>query len=383
MDAHATGRFFRPAHAEIDLGALARNYRTIVRLAKGASGVMAMVKADAYGHGAIPVSKKLVACGVTALGVATVEEGLELREAGIRVPILVMGGLMGMGAPASGVMISADLTPVVHSAGVVEPLEMVAQSLGKRVGIQLKIDTGMTRLGLRIEALPKLLEKLPGCRHVVLEGVMTHLAQAQNPEYTAYQLEEFARAKAMIENAVGAVPLWHIANSMAITKGIGSTLPGAERTWVRPGIILYGGMMSDHEIDPVMSLESRVMLIKSVPQGTKVSYDCTFTAPRKSRLGLIPVGYADGYPRALSNRAYVLVRGRRAPVVGRVTMDMIMIDITDVPEAEVGDAAVLMGSQGGERITSIDLADWAGTISYEIMTGVSARMPRTYKDSDL
>lgn len=385
MDGYSTGKFFRFAHAEVDLGALAHNFRSIAHHVGNGVGMMAMVKADAYGHGAVPVSKKLVECGVTALGVATVEEGLELRQEGIDVPIIVMGGLMGMGTPASGVMLSANLTPVIHSAEVVKSLDMVAQSMGKRVGIQLKVDTGMTRLGIRPESLAAVLDRLTSCSSLVVEGVMTHLAKASDPEYTSYQLEEFAGAKRLIESVLGSIPLWHVANSSAIANGVGLRIPGAQTIWVRPGIVLYGGMESSSamkigSIRPVLRFISRLVLIKSVPPGTKVSYDCTFTTQRRSRLGLIPIGYADGYPLALTDRAFVLVKGSRAPVVGRVTMDMIMVDVTDIPEAAVGDEVVMIGKQGDDEITACDMAEWANTISYEILTGISARVPRVYKD---
>lgn len=379
MDGQSTHQFFRPAHAVVDLSALAKNVATVARFAGEGVGIMCMVKADAYGHGAVPVSKKLVECGVSALGVATVEEGLELRQAGIGAPLLVLGGLMGMGAPASGVMVSAGLTPVIHSVDVLDSLEMVASSMERKVGVHLQVDTGMTRLGFRIETLPAVLEKLKRCSSLKLEGVMTHLAMANDPAYTSYQMELFAQAKGMIESALGEVPLWHAANSLSVVGGVGIRMDGAKSTWVRPGIILYGGLEADG-IEPVMGLESKLVLIKTVPAGTKISYDCTFTTARKSRIAVIPVGYADGYPRALSGKSHVLVRGKRAPVVGRVTMDMIMVDITDVPEASVGEIATLMGRQGDESITAIDLARWADTISYEIMTGISARIPRVYKD---
>lgn len=339
-----------------------------------------MVKADAYGHGAVPVSRKLVECGVAALGVATIEEGLELRDAGIGAPILVMGGLMGMGDRATEAMVTSDLTPVVHSLDVIEPLETAARLFGRRVGLHLKVDTGMTRLGIRPEVLPRILERLASCTMLSVDGVMTHFAQADDAAYAAYQMEGFMRAKRTIELAVGPVKVWHAANSAALLSRVGLSIDGAAKTWARPGILLYGGMVSDHGICPVMSVESKLVLIKSVPAGTKVSYDCTFETARRSRLGMIPVGYADGYPRSLSNRSHVLVRGGRAPVVGRVTMDMVIVDVTDVPSAQVGDTAVLLGRQGDAEITSLDLAAWGDTNSYEILTGISARMPRVYRN---
>ena len=386
MTSQSTPKFFRFAHAEVDLCALAGNYKAVQRHAGPNVRIMAMVKADAYGHGAIPVSRKLIENGVASLGVATVEEGLELRESGIDVPVIVMGGLMGMGAPASGVMISAGLTPVIHSADVVKPLDIVAKSLGKRVGVHLKIDTGMTRLGIRPESLNSVLSSLKESQSLFIEGVMTHFASADDPEYTAFQMDKFMSAKKAVESAIGPVPEWHTSNSQAIIRRVGLEFGGAKQVWARPGIILYGGMERKDSspvggIKPVMSLMSKLMLIKSVPAETKVSYGGTFTTKRRSRLGLIPLGYADGYPRSLSDKAYVLAGGKRAPVVGRVTMDMIIVDVTDIPEASVGDEVALIGAQGAEEITACDLAAWSNTISYEIFTRISARVPRVYKNT--
>jgi alanine racemase len=375
---------FRPAWATINLGALAHNYRALKDHMPPQVGVMAMVKADAYGHGAVEVSRVLEREGVRALGVATVEEGIELRDEGIKVPILVLCGLMGAGSPASVRMIEADLTPVIHSVSALDSLESAAASAGRSVGVHIKIDSGMTRLGVRPESLGPLLARLQSSSHIEVEGVMTHLADAGEDEFTAKQMEEFTPCMDRIGSALGQVKIWHVANSIAIMKGWPVDLEGARECWARPGLALYGDCELDHplreEIRPVMDFVSKVMLLKNVPVGTRVSYGGTFTTERKSRLAVVPIGYADGYPWSASGKAQILVRGKRAPVVGRVTMDMIVVDVTGVEGVTVGDEVVLLGEQQGSRIPVRELASWAGTISYEILCRVSKRVPRIYKE---
>lgn len=374
--------FFRPTIAEIHLGHLRHNYKQLMHTLKPGVRVMAMVKADAYGHGAVPISKELAGLGVASLGVATVEEGLELREAGIVTPILVLGGLMGVGSAAAGMMVGANLIPVVHSAEVLNFIEATAHAAGKKIGVHLKIDTGMTRLGVMPQALMHLLNKFKACPSLRLDGVMTHLAEAEDINYTSYQLDLFKTCVKQVEEIMGAIPVWHVANSIAVFKGEYLTNASAGEHWVRPGNALYGVTPElpgkKEKFRQVMSLKTRVVMIKSVPIGTKISYGCTFETKRPSRIGVLPIGYADGYPWALSNKAQVLVGSRRAPIVGRVTMDMTMIDLTDVNDVHIGDEVVLMGEQGGEKIMVNELASWAGTINYEILCGISKRMPRVY-----
>ncbi len=375
---------FRPAWANIDLGALAHNFRVLAGQLPPDVGIMAMVKADAYGHGAVRVSRTLEKEGVRALGVATVEEGVELRDAGVKVPVLVMCGLMGEGSPASARMIEAGLTPVLHSAGAIDSLEQAAAGAGREVGVHIKIDSGMTRLGVRPESLGNLLGRLTKSSHIKVEGVMTHLADAGEDDFSAMQMDQFAPCMARIEGALGPVRVWHVANSIAIMKGWPVGIEGAAECWARPGLALYGECEYEHplreEIRPVMGLTSRVMLLKNVPAGTRVSYGGTFTTERQSRLAVVPIGYADGYPWQASGKAKVLVRGQRVPVRGRVTMDMIVIDVTDIEGACVGDEVVLLGTQGEGKIALRELAAWAGTIPYEILCRVSKRVPRIYKE---
>lgn len=373
---------FRPTRAVIDLKALRHNFEEARRRIPKHCGILAMVKADAYGHGAVPVVQAFEKLGVTCLGVATIEEGMELREAGIRTQILVMGGLMGGGRPAARAMRQHHLTPVIHTASALEDLE-------EGTTLHLKLDTGMTRLGVTPQALPALLERLRAKPQVKLEGVMTHLAYRLNPEYTRQQTNVFAEMGEIIRHNYGPVPVWHVANSAAVLEGEPvcpvrpEPVEGRTQFWARPGIMLYGippypEYSGKADLMPVMSLVSKVMLIKHVPAGTSVSYNTTFTTTRPSRIGVVPIGYADGYPWSVSGKAHVLVEGSRCPVLGRVTMDMIMIDLTDCLPAQVGSPVVLMGRQGAEEISADALAAWAGTIPYEIVCGISKRMPRIY-----
>ena len=373
---------FRPTWARIDLNALACNYDALKARLPANVGIMAMVKADAYGHGAVEVSRVLEEKGVCSLGVATVEEGIELRKGGISSKILVMGGLMGVGFPASEMMVEADLTPVVHSADVLNSLNQAAARADCIIGIHLKIDTGMSRLGVRPEYLSSILDELARCDSLVVEGVMTHLADAGDEAISTKQMELFLSCRNEIEDALGEVPIWHVANSAAVLSGDSVGVTGVERVWVRPGLALYGGV-EDGDVDvsdlkPVMNIESKIVLLKRVPEGTSVSYCGTFTTTRRSRLAVVPIGYADGYPWSASGKAYALVHGKRVPIVGRVTMDMVVLDVTDCDNVAVGDGVVLLGRQGKEEITLEDVAEWSSTIAYEILCRVSKRMPRTY-----
>ncbi|MDP2599551.1 MAG: alanine racemase [Deltaproteobacteria bacterium] len=391
----------RPTHAVIDLAALKHNYHEAQKRLPKNCGILTMVKADAYGHGAVPVAQVFEKEGCAALGVATVEEGIELREGGLKSQILVVGGLLGKGKEGAEAILKYHLTPVVHSAGVIDLLEEVVtryQVPGTRYSVHLKVDSGMTRLGVTPKALPQLLERLKAASHLKLEGVMTHLAFRQNAEYTKEQLRVFKTEGEKIVQELGEIPVWHIANSAAVMDGPfdrlrvsgalderGSSLCSErQKYWARPGIMLYGippypEYSKKADLKSVLSLISKIVLIKRVPRGTKVSYNCTYTTTRESRIGVVPIGYADGYPWSLSGKAHVLVGGKKIPVLGRVTMDMIMVDVTDLSEAEVGSEVVLLGNQKKESISADQLAAWAGTIGYEIVCGVSKRIPRIYK----
>jgi alanine racemase len=376
-------RLFRPTWATVDISALRANYRAIEAGLGSKYRIMAMIKADAYGHGAVEVSRAIEAIGVRAFGVATVEEGVQLRDAGIKSPVLVMGGLMGAGSPASQKMIEMSLTPVVHSRGVLDSLDSAAGSAGKRVGVHIKVDTGMSRLGVRPESLQNLIEGIKSCENLYVEGAMTHFLDAGNAEISGGQHDMFMRCKNTIEQMLGPIPIWHVANSQAALLGRQSYVLDALECWVRPGLALFGecegadSLLKDGLV-PVMGLVSKVVLLKSVPAGTRVSYSGVFITKKRTRLAIVPIGYADGYPWRVTGKASVLIKGKRAPVAGRVTMDMIVVDVTDLDGVAVGDSVVLLGKQGDDSITLKEFASWAETIPYEILCGISKRMPRVY-----
>jgi alanine racemase len=310
--------------------------------------------------------------------VATIEEGLELREAGISARVVLLNGLFDGQAEAC---VERDLTPVVYRHATLADLDAAAQRLGKRARAHLKIDTGMGRVGVPCEDLPAFLGDLKRYANVDIEGVLTHLADADLADQANArgQVERFGAAvRAMVE--AGVRPRFvHFANSAATATAL-----AGEANLARPGILLYGvrpasAFETDLAVRPVMRVVSETIFVKRVPAGTPVSYGHTFVTSRESVIATLPVGYADGLPRLLSNRGEVLVRARRLPIVGRVCMDLTMIDATDAaPDLAVGEEAVLFGAQDGARIDVEEVAGWADTIGYEVLCGISRRVPRVY-----
>jgi len=354
----------RPTVATVDLNALTHNYQEMARRI-GDRKVLAVVKAQAYGHGAIPVSRRLVELGIHMLGVALVEEGRDLRDAGITAPILVMAPVFPGQAE---VIVNAKLTPVVYTLAVARALSDV------------KIDTGMGRIGLSPEeAVDFIVEagKLPG---LAVEGLMTHFADAdlRDKAFAWAQMDRFESLIRSLEAKGITIPLRHAANSAAVLEYDRALL-----TMVRPGLMLYGYNPLESRVSadlrPVLSLVTRVAFLKRVPAGVPISYGRTFVTNRESLIATIPLGYADGYSRGLSNKGEAIVRGARVPVAGRVCMDMTMLDVTDVPGVAEGDEVVLIGEQGNERITADDIAVRTGTIAYEVLCGISCRVPRVIK----
>lgn len=367
----------RHTRAVVDLAAIARNVRSIKALVGPAVRLMAVVKADAYGHGLVPVARAALAAGAERLGVALPEEGTALRAAGIRAPILVLGPTPPEQAEA---VAAASLDQMVHSAALAEALSRAARKVRRRAAVHLKVDTGMGRVGVPVEevgALARAVGRLPG---LTLRGVMTHFAaaDARDPTFAREQLRRFHAALGSPELRGRPGLLRHAANSAATFA-----LPEARLDMVRTGIALYGCPPSLEvpppvALHPALTLETRVAQVRWVPAGGTISYGCTFVAPTRMRIAILPVGYGDGYPRAFSNRGVVLLRGKRAPVVGRVCMDMVMLDVTGIPDVGEGDSAVLLGAQGTEVISADSWAALADTISYEVLCGITARVPRLY-----
>ncbi len=369
--------------AEIDLGALKHNVALLAARVAPAR-LMAVVKADAYGHGAMACARSLEP-EVWGFAVSLVEEGVELRRGGIEKPIVVLGGVYGRAHPD---VIAYRLTPVVWQPDDLVRFARAADELAAgRVGVHLKVDTGMARLGVRPEGLPALCEAVDRTPGLSVTGLATHLAEADGPDESATrgQLAAFGRALQIIRSHYPDDPLLlHVAN----TAG-GLRFAGARFDLVRPGLALFGGVPSGHidgdGLEPVLRWRTRIVALRDIAPGDRVSYGGLFQAARQTRIATIPVGYADGYTRRLTGQAQVLVAGRRCPVAGAITMDMAMVDVTEVP-AELGDEVVLIGPQrgatGSDRIRVEELAAWSGTVAYEIYCGISKRVPRVYLDHD-
>lgn len=370
----------RPTWAEIDLNALAANFHLIKRYVGARINVMAVVKANAYGHGAVACARRLAAEGADWFGVALPEEGIELRESGITQPILCLGGFWEGQAEAC---VKYRLTPVIYRVEMMEALDGVARASGETVNVHLKIDTGMGRLGFRFDALSDALALLKRFENLRVDGLMTHFAAADDPgceALTEDQITRFAAAVSAFRQAGHQPAFLHSANSAAIYSHSDSW-----GNMIRPGGVLYGlwrdvlpATVDAAELQPVMSLHSQISLLKWVPAGETIGYGCTFEASRKTLVATIPIGYDDGYPRALSNRAHVVVRGVCASVVGRVSMDLTLVDVTGVPGVALGDPVMLLGrdNAAGLSITAEELAKIAGTLSYEITCGIGKRVPR-------
>ena len=371
----------RPTWAEIDLAALAHNLRVIRDHVGDEVKILAAVKANAYGHGAIECARRLESEGVDWFGVALPEEGVELRNAGIMRPILCLGGFWS-GQEAA--LLHQKLTPVVYRLDMIESLDCVARNASVVADVHLKIDTGMGRLGVRADEVSAFCDALTRLQNIRVDGLMTHLAAADDEskeEFTDRQLNEFDQAVAIFRQRGFSPTFIHAANSAATFAK-----RRAADNLVRPGGSLYGftrdvfpGNIDAPQLRPVMSLHSRVMLLKRVPKGERLGYGCTFETKRSSLIATLPIGYDDGYRRALSNRARVIIRGHFSPVVGRVSMDLTLIDVTDVAGVSLDDEVILLGCDKEPSITAEELGELAGTISYEITCGISGRVPRIYK----
>jgi len=367
----------RPTVGEVDLEALEFNYRQIQKRIPEGVKLLAVVKADAYGHGAIPVSLKLEKLGVEYLGVAIPEEGVELRKGGVKAPILVLGGIFGGEVDQ---IFRFRLTPVIFRKDSLKLLFREAERRRRKVKVHLKVDTGMGRLGVPLSLWPDFLKEVKRFPKIEIEGILSHFSMTDEEKgYTQNQWRAFQRAVAIVKEMGISCHYLHMASSATLTAF--STYSG---NLVRPGIMLYGSYPSPTfqaliSLKPVMTLKTRIHFLKSVPSGTRISYGGTFTTKRESLIATLPIGYADGYSRHLSNRGEVLIHGKRAPVAGKVCMDFIMVDVTDIPRVSVGDEVILMGRQGREQITPEEIAEKINSISYEVLCLIGKRVPRVYK----
>lgn len=367
----------RPTKCVIDLNAFRENLNA-VKNEVGHTKIMALVKADAYGHGLEQMAAEAQDWGIDYLGTATLEEGVQLRKSGINVPILCLGALP-LGSEELCVMHQID--QAVFSEEALFRLQKVCEGCHSFINVHLKIETGMHRTGVRSgRALQAVLDALRHCSNIRLKGVFTHFAASdtQDDAYTRQQAEAFAAALEQIRKNGFHGFLVHCANSGAILS-----YPELYFDMVRAGIVLYGYYPSKQtkkpfSVKPVLSWETAVAAVNEVKAGETISYSGTFRASHDMRVAVLPVGYGDGYRRLLSNRAEVLIHGKRAPVVGNICMDMTMVDVTEIPDVSLGDSVVLIGRQGNERITAEELAALCGTISYEIMLSITPRVPKEY-----
>jgi alanine racemase len=373
----------RPTWAEIDLNHLAANFNQVKNRVGSVARVMAVVKANAYGHGAVQCARRLVKEGAEWFGVATPEEGIELRTDGVGQPVLVLGGFWNGQAP---LCIQQRLTPVIYRLDMLAAMDQAARDAGVVVDVHVKIDTGMGRLGVRPDQLSEFLNGVKNFSNVRIDGLLTHFAAADDmacQPLTTDQIKRFYDGVAMFRDQGIQPAHLHLANSAGIYAH--------KESWgnmVRPGGVLYGlwrdvlpETISDPDLGHVMSVHTRISLLKRVPAGETIGYGCTFEASRDSIIATLPIGYHDGYMRGLSNRANVIVRGTYAPVVGRVSMDLTLIDVTNVPDAALNDRVTLIGTDPENpelSITAEDHARIAGTLSYEVTCGIGQRVPRIY-----
>jgi len=361
----------------IDLDALRHNYLQLRGLCAPGVKMMPVIKADAYGHGLLPAARTLVAAKADYLGVGSWEEGQTLRQEGIGLPILVLLGILPIDAVQA---VGHDLDVALYRRDVALALDAAARAQGKKAGVHLKVDTGMGRLGVAPEEALPFLESLKDCVHLEVRGLISHLAMAdlEDKTYTYRQISEFEELLAAARLKGWELPLSHIANSAALLD-----VKAAHFALVRPGIMLYGSPPAPDrpapvDLKPVMSLKSQVVQMKRLPPGTSISYGGTYVTPDWCDLAVVPLGYCNGYSRLLSNRGVMLIKGQRAPIRGRVCMNLTMVDVTHIPVVEVGEPITLLGTDGSERLTADELAGWAQTISYEIYCALGTANPRRY-----
>jgi alanine racemase len=365
---------YRSTWAEVNLNHLEHNFKEVESILNPKTKILVTVKADAYGHGLIPVAKRLVACGVDYLGVASIDEGIKLRKAGIKIPILLLGLILKKDI---GPLFTYQLIPTVCDRSMAVALNTRAAVLKQRIPVHIKVDTGMGRIGVLHNEALELVTHIHKLKNIIIQGIFTHFALADiDRKFTDKQIYLFNKLVSDLENNGIIIPLMHAANSIGLIKHGNSHF-----TMVRPGLVIYGLYPKKNlgiNLKPVLSLKTRVVFIKQVGSGYGISYGATYLTKRPTRIVTLPVGYGDGYPRNLSNLAWLLIGGRRFRISGRICMDQIMVDVGNF-KPKIGDEVVLIGKQGKQQITAEELADLSGTISYEIVCGLGSRIPRIYK----
>ncbi|KAA0229122.1 MAG: Alanine racemase 1 [Fimbriimonadales bacterium] len=356
--------------AEIDLGAFRRNLQAIRKRLSPPVRFCLVVKANAYGHGLIPICRTAANSGADWLAVATAQEGIAVREAEIQKPVLVLAPILPLEAPQT---VHYDLRTTVDTLEIAEAISEAAQKQGKIAKVHLKVDTGMARFGVLPHLAPDMALRVSKLPNVEIEGVSTHFANAGGDhEFTTKQFESFRHALAQMESLGVAPPIRHCANSSA-----SMLRPEMQMDMARIGVFSYGIKHIDFpelDVEPILRWKTRIMAMRTLPAGSTVGYNCTCRLDRESRIATVGVGYGDGYPRALSNVGCVLIHGRRAPITGLVAMDQMMVDVTDIPEAKIGDDVGLVLGE----VTARELATLVGTTPHEIPTRIMARVPRSY-----
>lgn len=366
--------------AEINLDNLAENFRGIKRKIGANVKTLVAVKANAYGHGAVEVSRRLIAEGADMLGVAAVSEVAELRQAGINAPILLLGCTL---PEAVGEALDLDARLTLCDLESARHVAATARARKKTAIVHVKVDTGMGRIGMPWTEAPRIVQQIATLDGIYIEGIFTHFASADEADksFTHHQLELFQKVIASLEEAGLRIPLKHAANSSAILD-----LPETYLDMVRPGLILYGlhpgaGVSHSVPLKPVLSLKTRIVFLKKIAPGQTVSYNRRFTATRPTRVATLPIGYADGFSRELSNRGHVLVAGRRVPIIGTICMDQTLVDVTDIPSARIGDEVVIYGHQGSQQIRVEEVAELLHTIPYVITSTIGRRVHRVFLPS--
>jgi alanine racemase len=365
---------YRPTWAEVDLNNLEHNFKKVKSLLHSETKILVTVKADAYGHGLIPVASRLVSCGVDYLGVASIDEGIKLRRAGIKIPILLLGLILKEDIEP---LFTYRLIPTICDLRMALALNRHAAALRQRIPVHIKVDTGMGRIGVLAGDAFKLVEDIYKLKHIQIQGIFTHFPLADlDRKFTSKQINLFNKLVGDLKKSGIDIPLVHAANSVGLISHRNSHF-----TMVRPGLVIYGLYPKQNlgiNLKPVLSLKTRVVFIKKVGPEVGISYGLTYLTKRSTHIVTLPVGYGDGYPRNLSNLAWLLIGGRRFRVSGRICMDQIMVDVGNF-KPEIGAEVVLIGKQGKQKITVEELADLSGTISYEIVCGLGSRIPRIYK----
>ncbi|MBC8288180.1 MAG: alanine racemase [Nitrospinae bacterium] len=372
----------RATRAEINLQAFRHNFQNLRNYLDPQTQIMAVIKADGYGHGALPCARIAVDSGADYLGAGVIEEGIELRESGLDTPTLILGSIFPDEAED---LVRHDLATILCTAPLAQALSKEAVKQNKSVSVHIKVDTGMNRLGISPENLPGLLDQIRNLPNLKIEGVSTHFSSADDEDLsiTQAQLKKFQTALAILQKE--GVPMTHCANTSALFK-----FPESHFNMVRPGLILYGALPSpslqavisreENPFQPVMQWKSQIILVKPIAKGQAISYAGSFTTQRNSLVATLPIGYADGLHRNLSNKMEVLIRGKRAPQIGNICMDMTLIDVTEIPDVEAGDEVVIIGKQADQLISVEEMAAKGDTIPYEILCNVGKRVPRVYRN---